>query len=349
MYSRHKSRVLTVLGLAVFLWVTISPFPTVGQEDQWTPFIQKTLSTAYTIVHTEKQEFSSETRTALQEILKTLETQWVIYQQGGICPSEAECLVFQRIIVSSKLLVKHPQGADYTTQEWESLATLRQVLNFYGASPSPEDTAQDPLAIADPISLTVQYQYRSDPDGDFKTLDDDGVMHSGDYYQIIFAAGEPCYVYLFQVDAAGRMFGLFPLERFKEAVFELENPVQPDTIYTLPSSEDAFVLDTQTGEETIYLLAFRETQPKLDQLHEQMVAAQNAGNPTREEDAKRLLLDQFHSKGVARTAPIHTSQPQETPAAAATPVSSNNDILTVMQQKLDMCDGCVHRVTFQHK
>ncbi len=350
MYIRHLSRILIIPCFTILLCLTLFPITSSGQDNsQWVAFIEGTLKTAYAIVHTENQEFSPELHATLQENLKILESQWVMFKQGGVCPSEEECQTFQYIIANSQRLVNYPQGAEYTQKEWEALATLRQVLNFYGFDSPQATPSSNPSKLDNSIPLVVQYQYRSGPVGEFKMLEDNDVMRSGDQYQIRFAAEELCYVYLFQVDASGKMFGLFPLERFHDTTFALKNPVQPNTMYIVPSPNDAFVLDKQTGEETVYLLAFREPQPKLEQLHEQMVAAQNKGNPAREKEVKLALLDQFHSKGVAGTAPIQSQQTPKPPAADSSPVSLDGDIVSVMQQRLDMCDGCVHSLTFQHK
>ncbi len=59
------------------------------------------------------------------------------------------------------------------------------------------------------------------------------------------------------------------MERFGEVVVNNFNPVQAGTTYYLPAESKSFMLDEQTGTETIYFLASRQRDVDLEDQYQQ--------------------------------------------------------------------------------
>jgi hypothetical protein len=67
-------------------------------------------------------------------------------------------------------------------------------------------------------------------------------------------------LYLFQIDALGRSFQLFPNPSYRTEA----NPVQAGHVVWIPNEKDLMVLDETTGKERFYLFASRERIPELE-------------------------------------------------------------------------------------
>jgi len=87
-------------------------------------------------------------------------------------------------------------------------------------------------------------------------------MRSGDAYFFHIRPSKDCFLYLFQVDATGRAFRLFPSDTYHTQA----NPVLGKASITLPNQTEVFYLDQTVGKEEFYFLASDEPVEQLESL-----------------------------------------------------------------------------------
>jgi len=104
------------------------------------------------------------------------------------------------------------------------------------------------------LDFKINYVYRSRGKGTFKPLTKGMILQSGDHYKIIFTPVENCYVSIFQVDSANKLYRLFPMAGFRNIILNNLNPVEGGKTYYLPAKNKSFVLDEQIGTETIFFM-----------------------------------------------------------------------------------------------
>jgi outer membrane protein OmpA-like peptidoglycan-associated protein len=80
---------------------------------------------------------------------------------------------------------------------------------------------------------------------------DGEIIRQDDQYAVEFQAGDDRYVYIFQVDATGKLTPIFPNSQIPSKT----NPVTPGAFYRIPESGEWFFLDENKGREQIFLLA----------------------------------------------------------------------------------------------
>jgi hypothetical protein len=116
------------------------------------------------------------------------------------------------------------------------------------------------------ISTTsnINYDYHDSHDKQFKQLQQGEILHSGDYYKISFKPKFDSYVYIFQKDSANKIYKLFPMTEFQGKKYYNLNPVKAGATYQLPSKNGYFVLDEQTGTESIYFIIKNQADPILE-------------------------------------------------------------------------------------
>lgn len=105
-------------------------------------------------------------------------------------------------------------------------------------------------------------------------------LHSGDgyFFHIKTGKGSANYFYLFQVDALGKLFRLFPSTQYHAGT----NPVAADTRLTLPNENEVFYLDNTIGKEMFYFLASAKPVATLEQLENGTIDdIMNSGMPLR--------------------------------------------------------------------
>jgi len=80
----------------------------------------------------------------------------------------------------------------------------------------------------------------------------DTVLYSGDSIKMVIEATKPCYVYVLYLSPTGEWHVLFPESS------QMTNQLSRGKNYFIPSGQDWFVFDKNTGKETFYLLASAE-------------------------------------------------------------------------------------------
>ena len=149
------------------------------------------------------------------------------------------------------------------------------------------------VALIGPASprIQVSYYYRPAGQDELRTLPPGSELRSGDHYKIWFTAEQDSYVYLFYIDSNQDIYRLFPRESLQGVALDQTNPVKAGRQYQLPADDKAFVLpDDRLGQEKIYVLAFQEPNPALEQLYDALEQARQQQNTTRIADLQNLLL-----------------------------------------------------------
>jgi hypothetical protein len=118
-------------------------------------------------------------------------------------------------------------------------------------------------AEAKPLEIRAQFFYE-DENKEIRPLTNQSVLKSGQYVGIAFRSQENSHIYVLWNDSSGKMGVLFPNPALTDNIPE----VIAGKSYWLPSkdSERWYVLDDNPGTETIYFIAARNPNPKLEEL-----------------------------------------------------------------------------------
>lgn len=202
------------------------------------------------------------------------------------------------------------------------------------------------------IEVDVAYIYRAPEDTKFTFLSDGDTMQSGDYYKVMFMPREQSYIYIFQVDASGAVYCLFPTSDSHSAALQQSNPVQANITYYVPAKDQSFELDDVTGTEKIYFLASRESDRELDVYITMLHQRENPASLSLEElDHIDRVLDELEdalqTKGLAKGwahVGLHTKN------VGPLTWTEQGQTFSIIRQRLEgLCDGCVHVLTFTHQ
>ncbi|MBI5568893.1 MAG: caspase family protein [Desulfomonile tiedjei] len=98
-------------------------------------------------------------------------------------------------------------------------------------------------------------------------ITDGATMHLGQNYQIAFRPSTTGYVYVYQVDAKGDVYKLFPGDEFTPQDNRMNNPLKGGEIYWIPSKNAWLRHGGQEGKEKIYVVASRSRNKVLEDLY----------------------------------------------------------------------------------
>jgi hypothetical protein len=157
-----------------------------------------------------------------------------------------------------------------------------QIYNDAGAN------AEEPIFVSpkysNSLKVDVQFQYETE-DGQVRILDDNSSLKSGQNIGVTFKPESDCYVYIFWWDSTGNVGCLFPNPELTAG----DCSVKAGKTYWLPYSSEGdrwYVLDNNPGAETIYFVASRERNKKLESLYSKM----RGGNGQKGSGAKEKVL-----------------------------------------------------------
>lgn len=105
-----------------------------------------------------------------------------------------------------------------------------------------------------------------------------------DDYRLVFQVSGDTYLYIFQLDPAGRLYLLFP----NREVTALSNPIECGRTYYLPGSNSWFYLDRNRGEEKIFILRASTEREDLELLWQKYRRAKE-GTPQQKQARDSLL------------------------------------------------------------
>ena len=278
----------------------------------------------------------------LRQRIDELEQQLVMVQNQGNYPSMAEFNAVQQIVTGLGNMVETiGSRLDSVEQRLaaleKDLIALRQPLLIL-----PREKGQK--AITEQLDFKINYVYHTGGEGNFKPLTDGGVLHSGDYYKIIFTPVEDSYVYIFQLDSANKLFRLFPIQGFNNVTVNHGNPVQAGQTYYIPSKHQSFELDEQTGPETLYFVATRQDDVILNQHYQALQLSEQQHNLAKQQQIQMQLIKTLReNKGPKQRL-------QNDVQGIKTSWQENGQPFSVLQQTLqDVCNGCVDILTFEHR
>lgn len=121
---------------------------------------------------------------------------------------------------------------------------------------------------------------------DWFSLNEGGTLRSGDAYKVKLTSDEKYYVYIYQVDATGAIYPLFP-----RPDIAIDNPVKPYREYHFPEDLNmGFELDDNTGEEVVYVYATVKENDRLAWLSDYLYKDENYGYVSFKH-AKKLVED----------------------------------------------------------
>ena len=208
---------------------------------------------------------------------------------------------------------------------------------------TPGITSKEALP-TDFLFFKINYVYRSQGEGDFKILENGSILHSKDHYKIIFTPNQDCYVYIFQIDGANKVYRLFPMEKFGKLILNNVNPLKAGQTYYVPAEGKSFILDDQVGTERIYFLASFERDLELEAQYERAFVAQQQRDLEQQLQQIDALLK--YATEVKEEVDV-VFDPAET---ETTTWHEEGESFSVLQQHLEnMCNGCVHVLTFTHQ
>ncbi len=131
------------------------------------------------------------------------------------------------------------------------------------ATPAPADVAAQPTPKSRSNPIQVEFaMFRENGKKPPTPVSTGGSMRSGDAYFFHVRPSQDCFLYLFQVDATGKAFRLFP----NDAYHTQANPVLGKANLTLPNQTEVFYLDQTVGKEEFYFLASEEPVAQLENL-----------------------------------------------------------------------------------
>ena len=328
----------------LFLAITFGSIVTLaGQSDEWQSFENTVLELAENVVDSmiqgdaERYEIRS-----LEKRMTALESLLALHIQQGSYPSIQACESMQTLIQGSQELIHLNPGDQLSREDGKKFIFLRQMIEHSASGGQEQAALGKEFQAPEQLDFSIAYLHRSKDELHFQSLKNGDVMHSGDFYKIIFQAAENCVVYIFQSDASGKIYGLFPLESFRGTPVEQSNPVQAERIYFVPAKNKSFRLDAQVGTEKLYFLAFKDAQPELEALYREVVDAQNRNEPQNMQKIQQQFLARIESKGPA----VVVSDPQ---LAELSFRGDRGTLYSVLRRRLEgMCDGCVNTLHVKH-
>lgn len=118
-----------------------------------------------------------------------------------------------------------------------------------------------------PLNIEALFVSQSD-EGEVKPITNGSTLKSGQRIGVAFKADADCFVHVLWWDSNGNVGRLFPNPKLTEGSGEIKAGVT----HWLPYKQGKhwYVLDKNVGEETIYMVASRERNPKLEQLYSKL-------------------------------------------------------------------------------
>ena len=166
------------------------------------------------------------------------------------------------LVPKSGVIVKHPSTRRGKGPKKGAIA-LQQLMFQYQKCDSPSVYGLDiRFPVEEKVTLTADDSYRL----------------------VMQTAGER-YVYVYQLDSRGRLMNLFPNHVYSP----IQNPLDGEQIYHVPSDPDWFHLGEKKGEERIYVVASAQPMQRLEELYAQYGKADSRGK--RREALSHLLKE----------------------------------------------------------
>jgi hypothetical protein len=144
------------------------------------------------------------------------------------------------------------------------------------------------------VKINFLYSSNKNQNSDNKAIDSIDkqkgmVLNSGDSYRFEVVPGSECYFYVFQQDASNKITVLFP----RHDIPALENPLQANKRYFIPSGDSRFWLDDNLGQETFIFFA---TRWRARDLEDTIEAYSEIPNKSNNSINKQMLIDKIATR-----------------------------------------------------
>lgn len=148
-----------------------------------------------------------------------------------------------------------------------------------------------------PLRIRVSFVSKDDSERE-SPLTNESVLKSGSRIGISFQPESDCYVYIFWWDSSGQVGKLFPNPQLTEGSGEARG----GQTYWLPSKQGKYwyVLDNNPGVETIYFVASRQRNPKIETLYDKLNSLSASGRSGKAgKEISDKLEREFNIMGIA--------------------------------------------------
>lgn len=210
---------------------------------------------------------------------------------------------------------------DYVSQRTREATDGKQNPVMFAAKPTLDATIAQVPSFDKPLQIKVQFVYEDDRK-QVRPLTDDSVLKSGQRLGVDFQPEQDCYVYIFWWDQTGQVWKMFPNPKYGDATAKVTGGKK----YQLPSKQGEahwYVLNDTPGMETIYFVASRERNQKLESLYEQLEAmAGEARKGKLGQQVAERLEQEVNFMGPADEIAPRVEKPQ--PSAPPTPAPGQN-------------------------
>ena len=194
-----------------------------------------------------------------------------------------------------------------------------------------------------PLNFEINYVYRHENAEEFFPLIDKSKLKEGDAFKIIFTPNQQSYVYIFNLDSANKLTKLFPMDNYKGKSVKLFNPVKANQIYYSPMENESFELDNVKGQETLFFMAFQQPDVFLENLPTEMDLSKTSEKKIiKTQQNQQLVQSLFQEKGIRKI-----SGDVQTKTKIIWKERSREHAM--IKQKLQMCDGCLNMIKFNHQ
>ncbi len=229
---------------------------------------------------------------------------------------------------------------DYIAARTREATDGKQNPMFYASDPGAGDT---PVFVvptySSALNIKLQFQYEA-ADGSVRALEEGTVLRSGQHFGVAFRADADCYLYIFWRDSNGQFGQLYPNPELTEGTAE----VRAGTTYWLPSmgGERWYVLDNIPGEETIYVVASRQKNNKIEELSARMSRLAAAPNGSKTKQQLSMALErEINLMGIASHTAAKSKEKKVAPTRA--------ELFQSLESEMRLAGAdCFHKLTFKH-
>lgn len=238
---------------------------------------------------------------------------------------------------------------EYVAQNTRAATNGKQNPVMYAAKPALDATIAQVPRFEKPLQMKMQFVYQ-DEKGQPKPLTNESVLKSGQRLGVDFRPESDCFVYIFWWDQTGQVWKMFPNPKYGDATARVTGGKK----YQLPSKQGEahwYVLNNTPGMETIYFVASRERNQKLESLYEQLQAM---GGEARKGTPGQALTEKLEQEvnfmGPAEEIVPRAEQPR--PQATPTPVAppDRQTLFDRMNNQIRISGAdAIFKVQFKHE
>lgn len=287
-----------------------------------------------------KDDLTAEGIARLKNSVRDITAQLTEYRVHESAPPTSDDFANAEQLVEALRRVAHSITENTIPTSVKTDIALLERMQRQRHSATTDDTE---TPVVKPLALDIRYTYRPKNEREFKPLNEDDVLQSGDNYKVIFTPEEDSYVYIFQRDSSGAIYQLFPMERFGDVEVNNFNPVRGGQTYYIPAEDKSFRLDNQIGKETLYFVVSRQRDVALEKEYHKIALARQQSDTHKIEIAYEGLTDAMRTKGLAAIDP--DKEPSEVVSW-----EENEQPQSLLQHRLEgECNNCVNTLSFTHQ